>query len=85
MTTATIFHGLYQGEYDSEEDATLVAVFSTEDKATAFGDSLSKQHTELKREANNRRAAGLETEDIPNLYWDARPVAFDPRETGELL
>jgi hypothetical protein len=85
MTTATIFHGLYQGEYDSEEDATLVAIFSTEEKAIAFGDGLSKQHTELKREAFNRRSAGFESEDIPSLFWDARPVAFDPRETGELL
>jgi len=85
MTTATIFHGLYQGEYDSEEDATLVAVFSTEEKAIEFGDILSKQHTELKWTANNRRAAGLETEEIPNLYWDTRPVAFDPRVVGELL
>jgi hypothetical protein len=85
MTTATIFHGLYQGEYDSEEDATLVAIFSTEEKALAFGDVLSNQHTELKRGANLLRAAGLEAEEIPNLYWDTRPVAFDPRETGELL
>ncbi len=85
MSTATVFHGLYQGEHDTVDDATLVGVFSTEVKAARFEKLLSDKHTELKREANDRRAAGLETDDVPDLYWDVRPVTFDPRSLEELL
>jgi len=86
MSTVTIFFGLYQGEFgDLDDDAILIAVFSSDEKALEFGKRLSDQHTELKRIANEARAHGMTPEDIPDFFWDTRPVAFDPRETGELL
>lgn len=85
MTTATIFHGLFQGEHGSEENASLVSVFSSVHKAECFKDVLSKSHTDLKREANIRRQSRLPFDEIPDLYWDVRPIAFDPRTLEELL
>lgn len=85
MTTATTFYGLFQAEYESEDDATLVAVFSKAKNARKFGEKLSEDHTALKLEANDRRAHRLPADDIPDLYWDVRPVAFDPRSVEELL
>lgn len=85
MTAATIFYGLYQGEHGSEEDATLVGVFSVRVRADNFKELLSNEHTEAKRDANNLRQLRLPYEEIPNLYWDVRPVAFDPRTIAELL
>ncbi len=85
MTTATIFHGLFQAEYGVEDDAALVAVFSTDVLAGDFADLLSDQHTELKRVANEARDNRLPFTPVPDLYWDVRPVVFDPRSTEELL
>lgn len=85
-STATIFIGLYQGEINSDEDATLVAVFSTESRAAKMRDTISEAHTDLKRAANEaRQTYRQETPEIPDLYWDLRPVSFDPRNVEELL
>lgn len=85
-TTATIFIGLFQGEIGADEDATLVAVFSTEARARQMHEMISAAHTELKRAANEaRQTYRQETPEIPDLYWDFRPVAFDPRNVEELL
>lgn len=88
MTTTTFF-GLFQGDYlDHEGDATCLAVFSTEQKAEAFLKLLSDQHTELKRIANDQKTrplqAGEERVDVSDLYWDIRPIPFDPRDEEEL-
>lgn len=87
----TIFYGLYQGDYaDHEGDATCLAVFSTPDRAKNFEDLLSKQHTELKREANEivsrikRGERGLQEFFVADLYWDIRPLPFDPENEEEL-
>lgn len=76
MSTVTIFHGLFQGEHDSTEDATLIGMFSTPEKATKFEGLIRDQ---LQRETD------WQADDVPNLYWDIRPVAFDPRSLKELL
>lgn len=86
----TIFHGLYQADHDDHEaDATLIAVFSTEKAAEVFKDEMSSVHTDMKREANehNLRYKGrvdIRPVEVPNLYWDIRPVVFDPRTLEEL-
>ena len=88
----TTFYGLFQGDYvDHEGDATCLAVFSTDKKAKAFETMLSEQHTELKRTWNQQRQRGYrfaEGEErikyVPDLYWDIRPIAFDPRAEDEL-
>lgn len=89
MTTTT-FYALFQGDHaDHEGDATCLAVFSTEKKANDMQKLLSDKHTELKREANEFRSRrtlnGLSAiADVPDLYWDVRPIPFDPRSLGEL-
>jgi predicted ester cyclase len=80
----TIFYALFQGQYGVHDDAALVSVFSTESGAKAFEHTLSVQHTELKREAAERRNLRLDFAEIPDLYWDVRPVVFDPRSEEEL-
>lgn len=88
----TTFYGLFQGDHDDHEgDATCLAVFSTEKKAKTFEDMLSKQHTELKRIHNEQRQRGYRFSEgeeriryVPDLYWDIRPIAFDPRMEDEL-
>lgn len=87
----TTFYGLFQGDHDdTEDDATLVAAFSTEDLAEAFQEKLSKAHTELKREANELKARahrgekGIQVPYVADLYWDIRPIPFDPRDESEL-
>jgi len=86
MTTATIFIGLYQGVIGAEEDATLVAVFSSKNQALRLRNEISDSHTDLKRAANEaRQTYRQETAEVPDLYWDFRPVSFDPRSIEELL
>lgn len=88
--TTTIFYALFQGDYaDHEGDATCLAVFSTEKKANDMMKLLSNEHTELKREANEFRSRKTlngwnTTIDVPDLYWDVRPIPFDPRDEDEL-
>lgn len=90
MTTTT-FYGLFQGDHsDIESDATILAVFSTEKRAKEFEEVLSAAHTELKREANDlyqesRRDFTVNVlPEVPDLYWDIRPIPFDPRDEEEL-
>lgn len=87
----TTFFGLFQGDHDDHEaDATLVAVFSTEKAAELFRDEeLSQVHTDMKRVANEHNLlykgrVDIRPIEIPNLYWDIRPVLFDPRNFLEL-
>lgn len=82
----TTFHVLYQGEVlDPDNEATAVAIFSTTEKAEEFQNLLSDEHTELKREANDARTRrGATVVDVPDLYWDIRPLPFDPRTTSEV-
>ena len=87
MMTTTTFYALFQGDHDEHEgDAACLAVFSTENKANAMQKLLSDKHTELKREANEIRSrkgpAGFY--EVPDLYWDVRPIPFDPRSEEEL-
>jgi len=89
--TATTFIGLFQGDInDRDGDAILVAVFSTLERAQEVRDYLSRQHTELKREANDMKVRWMAGErnitipDVPDLYWDCRPVLFDPRISDDL-
>ena len=85
MDTSTTFHGLFQGDHDDTEgDAVIVAVFSSEERAEDFAEMLSKQHTELKRVQNDLKNQRLPFEEVPDLYWDVSPIAFDPRSEEEL-
>ena len=92
LAGVTVFFGLYQGDFsDHEGDATCFAVFSEEKKAEAFKDLLSAQHTELKRQANEAKQQARREHPrfvpvpyVPDLYWDIRPVVFDPRTIEEL-
>lgn len=82
----TTFHVLYQGEVlDPDNEATAVAIFSTPEKASDFEKLLSDEHTELKRAANEARTRrGAAVVEVPDLYWDIRPLPFDPRTTSEV-
>ena len=63
----TLFYGLYVGVVDSEEEeAQIIAVFSSEERAGEFQELLEAKAEE-------------EGEDVPSLFWDIRPIAFDPR------
>lgn len=90
MTDVTTFYALFQGDHaDREGDATCLAIFSTEKKAYEMLKHLSDKHTELKREENEAllqamRASVILEPQVPNLYWDVRPVPFDPRGEEEL-
>jgi len=88
----TIFYGLFQGEFHGDESAILLGVFSSQSNAASFIDTeLSPAHTELKRQANYIKQARdhgdltQEIPDVPDFYWDIRPVALDPRGLEELL
>lgn len=87
----TKFFGLFQGDFaDHEGDSTCIAVFSVKKKAKVFKEDLSKQHTELKRLHNEQSSRPVRSSDedrigyVPDLYWDIRPLAFDPRTVEEL-
>ena len=85
MDTPTLFHGLFQGDHDdTQSDAESIAVFSTPERAEEFKGMLSKQHTELKRVQSDLRDQRLPFEEVPDLYWDVRPIALDPRSEEEL-
>ena len=85
MNTSTTFFGLFQGDNgDINNDAVILAVFSTEDRADTFKTLISDQHTELKRGVNDLKNQGLPYDEVPDFYWDVRPIAFDPRSEEEL-